>query len=666
MSTETNPLLSTVDPAGFDPRVRPQDDLFSYVNGPWLDTHEIAADRPIDGSFYQLRDQAERNTHAIIEDCCNGTIQGESATQIASLFLSFMDEGEVEKTWEAGLAALVAPLMDAQNHLDLARALASAERVGISGLVSLDVDVDLNDSERYSTYIFQSGLGLPERAYYLEDTYAQIREAYVQHIAAMVVAAKWHTQEQATSFATSVMEVETALAKIHWDNVKTREADLINNPMNWDEFTKASPGFPWEDWRKNLDIPSFTFDRLIVGMPDVCSASAALWSETDLEDLRAWALWKALNDVAGFLSQEIVDLNFDFYGRTLQGSAQLRARWKRGVSLVERFLGEALGRIYVDRHFPPENKALMQDLVSDLVEAYRTSISELEWLGEETKAKALEKLGTFDPKIGYPTKWRDYSGLELKEGTLLQKIGAATRFETDYWLAKLRKDVDRTEWLMTPQTVNAYYNPTKNEIVFPAAILQPPFFDPRADLAINYGAIGAVIGHEIGHGFDDQGSKYDALGELKDWWTPTDRESFEARTLELIAQYGAYTPRGLDAEHKVNGALTIGENIGDLGGLAIAWKAYTAALARQGLTIDSAPEIEGMSAAQRFFFSWARVWRTKARPEFAIQLLAIDPHSPAEFRCNGVVCNMDQFAQAFDLKDSDQLWKEPSNRITIW
>ena len=448
----------------------------------------------------------------------------------------------------------------------------------------------------------------------------------------------------------------------------------------------SAPDLPWDEWREGIraaarsaGIEQTAFlEEAIVTQPDYLPHAAGVWQETSLEDLKVWAAWHAVHGRATLLSGAFVEENFDFYGRTLQGTDELRPRWKRGVGLVESCLGEALGEIYVERHFPPSHKSAMEALVGRLIEAYHQSISSLEWMSPATRERALEKLALFTPKIGYPVRWRDYSAVEVVPGDVLASVRSVERADMAYSLNKLTKPVDRDEWHMTPQTVNAYYNPTMNEIVFPAAILQPPFFDPQADDAVNYAGIGAVIGHEIGHGFDDQGSTFDGTGKVSDWWTQEDREAFTERTSALISQYDAYTPEVVVAKHRdagteqaeiphVNGALTIGENIGDLGGLGIALKAYSLALADAGIpSVDEAPVIDGLTGLQRFFYSWARIWRSKSRPDYAELLLTVDPHSPAEFRCNGIVRNVDAFYKAFAVDSDDALWLSPNERVSIW
>ncbi|KAE8763052.1 M13 family metallopeptidase [Georgenia thermotolerans] len=679
--TTTNVSMS--DTEAMDPTVRPQDDLFRHVNGTWLREHVIPADRARDGSFLVLRDLSEERVRAIIEDAARRTAEAaaqgqepaphddqpgnpDNARKIGDLYASFMATERIETLGTSPLRADLDLLTAALDKEALTRAMGALQPTGVTGGVGYGVDTDLNDPDRYVVFFWQSGLGLPDESYYREDQFAAVRTAYVAHVATMLALSGLVTEDEAMGAGERVMAVETRLAGGHWDRVKAREADLINNPMSWEEVVASAPGFEWELWRSALGVPEDAFDRLIVAMPSYVTAFAAAWQELDADSLRMWLTWQVVHARAPFLPQAFVDENFDFYGRTLTGAEELRERWKRGVALVEGAMGEAVGEIYVARHFPPEHKAAMERLVDNLIAAYRESITALDWMGEETKARALAKLEAFRPKIGYPDKWRDYSRLEIDPTDLLGNVRAANLFEERRDLDKLGKPMDRDEWFMPPQMVNAYYNPTMNEIVFPAAILQPPFFDPDADDAWNYGGIGAVIGHEIGHGFDDQGSKYDGTGRLTDWWTEEDRQEFEERTKALIAQYEAFSPAQLDGSHHVNGALTIGENIGDLGGLSIALKAYAIALRAEGKELGDAPVIDELTGLQRVFISWGRIWREKARDAEIVRLLTIDPHSPAEFRCNGVVRNMDAFVEAFGLTPDDALYLPPEERVRIW
>ncbi len=443
--------------------------------------------------------------------------------------------------------------------------------------------------------------------------------------------------------------------------VKRRDADLTYNLRTFADLHAQGAGFDWDGWVGALGSTPEAFAELIVRQPDYLTAFAALWSSEPLEDWKDWARWRVIRARAGWLTDDIVAADFDFYGRLLTGAEQIRDRWKRGVSLVETLMGDAVGKLYVQRHFPPGAKARIDALVENLKAAYRQSIGELDWMTPQTRQRALAKLEKFTAKVGYPTKWRDYSALEIDRGDLYGNYRRGYAVNHDRELAKLGGPVDREEWFMTPQTVNAYYNPGMNEIVFPAAILQPPFFDAEADDAANYGGIGAVIGHEIGHGFDDQGAKYDGDGNLVDWWTDDDRTEFGARTTALIEQYDAYTPRDLGAGQHVNGAFTVGENIGDLGGLSIALLAYQLSLGGA-----PAPVIDGLTGVQRVFYGWAQVWRTKSRAAEAIRRLAVDPHSPPEFRCNGVVRNIDAFYDAFGVTDSDALFLDKQSRVRIW
>lgn len=663
---------SGIDRSVFDTSVRPQDDLFRHVNGRWLDTYEIPADRAADGSTRELHDRAEEQVRVIISELAEQSAQAAGgpdddvartpAAQVGALFASFMDTERIESLGLTPIADELARIEAAATPDELVAVLGELQRTGGAGAAGFWVDNDAKDPDRYVVYLYQSGLGLPDEAYYREDDYAQVRAAYTPHVARMLQLSGL-AEDDAQARAALVVDLETRLAGHHWDVVRDRDADLTYNPMTLTELADRAPGFDWAAWARALGAPEGALDQLVVREPDFAVGLATLWGEVPAEQWRAWLRYHLVTARAPFLTDELVQANFDFYGRTLTGAQELRERWKRGVSLVQGALGEAVGQEYVARHFPPTHKEHMVALVANLVAAYRESIEQLDWMGEDTRAKALAKLEAFRPKIGYPDRWKSYEGLEIRADDLVGNVRRSHAYEQDRELAKLGKPVDRDEWFMTPQTVNAYYNPGMNEIVFPAAILQPPFFDPDADDAVNYGGIGAVIGHEIGHGFDDQGSKYDGAGRLEDWWTTDDRAEFDERTRALVDQYSAYSPEQLAGSHHVNGALTIGENIGDLGGLSIALQAYRIALGRP---LDEAPVLDGLTGVQRVLIGWAQAWRGKVRDEELIRRMATDPHSPYEFRCNGVVRNLPEFHEAFEVQPGDALYLAPQDRVRIW
>lgn len=652
---------SGLDLRYLDSTIRPQDDLFGHVNGRWLTEYEIPADRATDGAFRLLFDQAEAQVRDLISSASQSApAPGTDEQRIGDLYASFLDEQAVTRRGVQPLLDELAAIDGAGDHNALAAALGDLQRTGMGGGVGLYVDTDSKNSTRYLVHLTQSGLGLPDESYYRDPQHAQILAAYPGHIAAMFGLVYGDGADRHAETAARIVALETKLAAAHWDVVKRRDAELTYNLRAFADLTREAPGFDWTGWVRALGSSPDVVAELVVRQPDYLSAFAALWRSEEFADWQRWARWRLIHARAGILTEQLVAEDFEFYGRLLSGTEQIRDRWKRGVALVQSLMGDAVGKLYVARHFPPDAKARIDALVDNLREAYRVSITGLEWMTPPTRERALAKLDKFTAKVGYPAKWRDYSGLVIDRADLYGNYRRGYAVNYDRELAKLGGPVDRDEWFMTPQTVNAYYNPGMNEIVFPAAILQPPFFDPAADDAANYGGIGAVIGHEIGHGFDDQGAKYDGEGNLVDWWTDADRAEFGERTAALIEQYGAYTPRGLDG-HRVNGAFTVGENIGDLGGLSIALLAYQLSLDGQ-----PAPVLDGLTGVQRVFFGWAQVWRTKSRDAEAIRRLAVDPHSPPEFRCNGVVRNLDAFYDAFDVSASDALYLEPSRRVRIW
>ncbi|MGW6201559.1 M13 family metallopeptidase [Kribbella sp. NPDC055110] len=636
--------------------VRPQDDLYRFVNGTWLAEHEIPADKAIYGAFHALWDTAEQDVRAIVEKTvAAGHPEGSEPRKIADLYGSFMDAETVERLGAEPIAEQLALVAGVTDLAGLVSVLGQLELQGVPGVFHYWVDADAKKSDENIVHLTQGGLSLPDESYYREDNFAEIRTAYVEHVSTMLELAGL---SDGTAAAQRILELETRIAGAHWDRVKERDVQLTYNKLDRVGLEELTPGFDWATWLTGAGVPESAFAQVVVREPDFLTAAAATLQEVDLDRWKEWLSWRIVHSAAPLLSQAFVDENFAFYGKTLTGAPELRERWKRGVGVVEQALGEALGKLYVAEHFPPDAKARMVELVQNLVAAYRQRIEALDWMGPETRQRALEKLGTFDPKIGYPDEWKDYSALEIDPADLFGNVRRSVAVETARDLAKLGKPVDRNEWRMTPQTVNAYYNPRMNEIVFPAGILQPPFFDLVADDATNYGAIGAVIGHEIGHGFDDQGSRYDADGNLNDWWTDADRAAFEQRTDKLVAQYDALEPAETPGQN-VNGKLTLGENIGDLGGLSIAYVAYQ-------LSLDGAESDDDQAGSERFFAAWAHAWANKTRPEEAARRLAIDPHSPPEFRCNAVVKNIDEFHNTYKTTDTDGMWLAPEDRVRIW
>ena len=651
-------LKSGIDTSSIDPTVRLQDDLFRHFNGKWLKESVIPEDRSSDGVFMVLRNEAEAQVRAIIESASGSP----EAQKITDLYASFMNEAQIEKLGATPIAADLAKVDAIDSLDDFISTMSWLEARGASGITDSAIFPDMMDSSSNILYIHQGGLSLPDESYYKEDQYESIRIAFVAHMEKMFTLLG--IADGATK-AREVFELETKIAALHWDQVRNRDASLTYNKKSRAELEALSPALNWPLWISAGEVPAVAFENVVVGQPSFFEGINPLVSAFATDGAmksawKSWLSWHVITGSASYLNSEIVDENFAFYGTTLSGTPQLRERWKRGVALVEGSLGEAIGKIYVERHFPPAAKARMEGLVANLIEAYRQSINGLEWMSQETKTKAIAKLEKFRPKIGYPDKWRDYSALEITADDLFGNLARVTKFERDFALAKIGKPVDRDEWHMTPQTVNAYYNPLGNEIVFPAAILQPPFFGLDVDDAANYGAIGAVIGHEIGHGFDDQGSKFDGDGNMVDWWVDADRAEFEKRANLLIAQYNALVPEGTP-DLTVNGALTVGENIGDLGGLSIALKAYEIALAGK-----ESPVIDGMNGYQRLFLAWAQAWRGKVRPEELRRRIATDPHSPYEFRCNQIVRNIPAFYSTFGITEADALWLDEDQRVAIW
>lgn len=640
-----------------DNEVKASQDLFRHANGKWLDSAEIPEDKGGWGAFQKLSEDSEKAVKEIVTGITPDDDPTTERSKIANLYASFMDTDRIEAVGVEPIVELAKKADEITSISKLSGFLGYAARYDLGGLFGIGNDSDPGNPNRYLIFVGQGGIGLPDEEYYRLDEHGDTVANYRRHIERMFELVGY---EDADEQADLVVDLETRIAAHHWDKVRTRDMVEMYHLQTWDEFTATCPAFDWDAFLKEAELPKEAVAEVVncqrTFLPDV----SELLTDVYLPAWRAWARWGVIDSLAGVGPQDLVEQNFEFYSKQLQGIPQLRERWKRGISLVESVLGEAIGKIYVAEHFPAATKARAHELVDNLIRAYHSSISKLDWMTEATRSEALDKLSKFHAKIGYPDKWRDYSALQISPDDLIGNVQASSSFEFDYMIEQLSKPVDPDEWMMYPQTVNAYYHPLRNEIVFPAAILQPPFFNAEADDAVNYGGIGAVIGHEIGHGFDDEGSTCDGDGRLRNWWSDEDRKAFEERTASLVAQYNELSPAAAP-EIKVNGELTLGENIGDLGGLAIAYKAWQIACG------GTEPEpIDGLTGAQRLFMSWAQVWCGKSRPERARQLIAIDPHSPAEIRCNQVVRNLDAFHEAFNVKPSDPMWLAPQQRVSIW
>jgi len=650
---------SGIDTQYIDANVRPQDDFFTYLNGKWLKTVDIPADRSSWGTFYQLRE----NTQAQLRDIAEADRKnlhakaGSDERKVGDLYASFMDDKRRETLGYKPLSAELQRIRVLKDRKGVPALIAHLNRIGVATPYTISIGQDAKESTRYAVYVRQGGLGMPDRDYYLKADDAKLaatKATYQQHVAKTLALAG---DKDVEAKAAAIVAFETALAQAQWTKVELRDPNKNYNKVELAALPALTPGYDLKAGLAEAGVAS-RVDYAIVGQPSYLQAFDKIVADADLDTLKAYFQWQLLRAYSPYLSKAFVNEDFDFYGRTLTGAAEIRAPWKIAVSTVEESLGEALGREYVAQHFPPERKARMEALVQNLLAAYRDSIGHLDWMGEDTKKQALDKLAKFSPKIGYPNKWRDYSRLAIKRDDLVGNVMRAQGFEYQRNVDKLGKPIDREEWSMTPQTVNAYYNSRMNGIVFPAAILQPPFFNMAADDAVNYGAIGAVIGHEIGHGFDDKGSQSDGDGNLRNWWTEQDLARFKAKTDMLVNQYGAFEP--LPGYH-VNGELTLGENIGDNAGLEIAHKAYLISLHGQ-----PAPVIDGLTGDQRFYLGFAQVWRNKSRDAQQIVLIKTDPHSPGQFRANGTLRNQPAFYEAFGVKPGDKMYLPPDQRVSIW
>lgn len=652
---------SGIDPDGFDRSVRPQDDLFQHVNGRWLLATEIPADKSNYGSFLALDDAARENIRAIIDDA-SANPTSDIARKVGDFYRSFMNEELIESKGLKPLQAEFAAIDSLSSPDEFAAWFGRTGAMGIGGPIGLFIGADDKNSSRYLAALVQSGTTLPDRDYYLNDDpqYAEARVALKAYVVRLFELAKLPGGESA---ADEIVRLETRLAEVQWSRTELRDAVKRYNLYQVGQLSGLAPEVPWTQFLAASGLERIT--EVNVMTPSYFEGLSRLIEDSSPETWKQYARFRLLDSTAEFLPAAFAEAHFELHEKAIAGVPQQAPRWKRGVDAVSGagagdfgVLGDALGQLYVQKHFPAESKKRMTELVANLLKAYEQSIHELKWMTDATRQKALLKLSKITTKIGYPDEWRDYSKLEIKPDDLLGNMLRARKFDHDRQVVRMDQPVDRKEWGMTPQTVNAYYNPGNNEIVFPAAILQPPFFDAGADDAANYGGIGAVIGHEISHGFDDEGSKYDGDGNLVNWWTPEDREAFEALTSRLVAQYAAYEPL---PGRKLNGELTLGENIADLSGLAIAFKAYQLSLNGQ-----PAPEIEGTTGSQRFFLSWAQVWRRKYRDDEMVRRIATDPHSPSAFRANGPVTNLDAFYDAFGVREGDRLYKPKDQRIQIW
>jgi putative endopeptidase len=654
--TTTAPLVSGLDPNLADPTVRPQDDLFRSVNGRWLATTEIPADKARYGAFVQLRDLSDERVRLLIEDLANhAQAPGSDEAKVAAYYRSYLDTAAIDRAGLAPAQELLKSIAALRTPGDLAAWLGQTMGL-VEGPLGLFVSPDAKDASRPLTSVRQSGLGLPERDYYLKVDDARLGLARTAYLSYLTRLASLSGDADPAATASQVMALERRLAEVHWARQDLRDRVKSYNPMPVSELPTAAPGFDWQRFLAAAQLGGI--DRINVSQPGAVKATAALLGDVPLVQWQAYLRLHALSDLAPVLPQAFRDARFAYRGTALSGTKEPPPRWQQGVAAVGGVLGEAVGRAYVAQYFQPQSKARMQALVGNLLGAYKESIDQLGWMTPETRAQAQDKLARYSVKIGYPDKWRDYSRLTVNEGDPVGNLERGARFGWARIAARARQPVDRTEWGIPPQTVNAYYNATLNEILFPAAILQPPFFNIAADDAVNYGAIGAVIGHEISHGFDDQGSRYDGRGTLRDWWTEADRKAFDALTARLAAQYDAYEPI---PGKRINGKLTLGENIADLSGVEIAFKAY-----RRSLGGKPAPVIDGLTGEQRFFMGFSQIWRDKQREEALLQQLTTDTHSPGAYRANGTATNVDAFHQAFGTRPGDGLYKPEADRIRIW
>jgi putative endopeptidase len=641
------------DLSGRDTSVTPGDSFFRWANGGYIDRLEIPADRSTYGAFNALDELSRDRMRAVTEKASADRAAAGPSAQVGALYRSFMDEARVDALGARPLADDLAQIRQAKTRTDLARLMGESMKDFGGSFFSAAVYDDAKDPMKYTVYLGQAGLGLPDRDYYLVDRFASQKQAYQAYVAKMLTLAGW---PEPAANAKAIVDLETEIAQASWTRAEQRDDDKTYNPYDLGKLAADAPGFEWQAFMEGMDLGAR--QRVVVSENTAFPKIAAIYAKAPVDTLKAWMAFHLADNAAPYLSRTFDEANFEFRSKTLSGQPQQQPRWKRGVNLVDTQVGEALGKLYVDAYFPPESKAKMEALVADIKTAMGGRIEKLTWMGPATKARALEKLSKFTVKIGYPDKWRDYSALQLRDDDLYGNVKRAVAFDWDYRARRINQPVDRAEWGMTPPTINAYYSSTKNEIVFPAAILQPPFFDPQGDPAINYGGIGGVIGHEITHGFDDQGRKSDGDGRLADWWTAEDTAKFQAEATKLGKQYSAVEI--LPGAH-INGDLTMGENIADLGGLLLALDAY-----RLSLKGKPAPVIDGLTGEQRVFLGWAQVWRAKYRDDRMRQVLVSDPHAPPQSRVDLPVRNIDAFYEAFGVKPGDAMYVPPEMRVRIW
>ena len=646
-----------VDLEGMDRSVKPGDDFFKYVNGKWAATTEIPPDKTSYGASQMLGDLSEVRVRAILDQWAaeKKLKPGTDEAKVAAIYRTFLDEATAEKLDAKPIEKHLAAVKKASTHEDIARLMGRSAGSFGSTFFGAFVSDDAKNPDKYTLYLSQSGLGLSDREFYLRDNFKAQKDRYQQYVADMLRLVGWEEPEKS---AADVVALETKVAEAHWTRAESRNRDKTYNPMTLAELESYAPGFAWKTAFKEAGLDKV--DRAVVRQNTALPKLSKVFAETPLATLKAWQAFHIVDDAAPYLSKRFVDTQWEFRAKFLNGAKEQRQRWKRAVQAAEGSMGEAIGRTYVAEHFPPESKAQMEKLVDNLRLAMKGRIEKLEWMGPETKKAALDKLSKFGVKIGYPSKWRDYSALQIKEGDLVGNVERAGKFQWAYDVNRIGKSVDKGEWGMTPQTVNAYYASVKNEIVFPAAILQPPFFDPKADPAVNYGGIGAVIGHEITHGFDDQGRKSDGNGVLRDWWAAEDASKFEAQATKLGAQYETYTFPGLPGM-KIIPRLTMGENIGDLGGILLAYDAY-----KLSLNGKPAPVLDGFTGEQRVFLGWGQVWRTMMRDDALRQYLQTNTHSPGSVRAFAPLRNVDYWYDAFGVKEGDANYIKPEDRVRIW